>query len=478
MYRFLYFLTICFVLPEMAIVMINPATFAAETQRPNIVFLLADDQRNDTLGCAHHPILQTPHIDQLAKEGTRFENAFVTTSICAASRATLFTGLYERSHRFTFRTPPIQDEHARQSYPYLLRQSGYRTGFVGKFGVRVSDGLTQQMFEYFKPHGRSPYFKTMPDGTFRHEVEIAGDQAIEFLQTCRADQPFCLSVSFNAVHAEDSDKINHYPWPKVVDGLYEDVEIALPKLRDPTIFESQPEFLKKSLNRERWFWRWDTPEKYARNMRAYFRMISGVDHVVGRIRQAVQNLGLADNTIVIFSADNGYYQGNRGFAGKWSHYEESLRVPLIVFDPRNSPKQAGQVTTNVALNVDIPATVLGYAGVDIPAAYQGASLQSWVQGDEVPSWRKDFFCEHLMELGTRIPKWEGVRSNRFVYARYFEQAPRFEFLHDLQTDPDQLINLVGKSEHAETLAQFRDRCDTLRTQLGGVFTPNAPPVSD
>jgi arylsulfatase A-like enzyme len=124
--------------------------------RPNIIFFLSDDHRSDMLGCAGHPILKTPAIDALAKQGVRFENMFVTTSICAATRATLFTGLYERSHRFTFGTPPISESHAAASYPSVLHKSGYRTGFVGKFGVSMAGKQRQAMFDYFRPLGRSP----------------------------------------------------------------------------------------------------------------------------------------------------------------------------------------------------------------------------------------------------------------------------------------------------------------------------------
>src|SRR5690606_22382037 len=152
---------------------------------PNLIFFLSDDQRAEFLGCAGHPILKTPNIDQLAAQGTRFENAFVTTAICAASRATLLTGLWERSHKYTFGTPPIADEITLQSYPAVLKTSGYRTGFVGKFGVGVTAGMTEKIFDSFVPLNRSPYFKKQPDGSLKHLTNITGEKAIEFLQTCK-----------------------------------------------------------------------------------------------------------------------------------------------------------------------------------------------------------------------------------------------------------------------------------------------------
>jgi len=445
-------------------------------ERPNIVFFLSDDQRADFMGCAGHPILKTPTLDRLAKGGVRFTNTFVTTSICAASRASILTGLYERTHRFTFGTPPIRAEHTQGSYPALLKKAGYRTGFVGKFGVGVAGDQRAVMFDYFQPLSRSPYFKKQKDGSLRHVSEIAGDRAIEFLEGCSKDQPFCLSVSFNAPHAEDGDKKNHYPWPKAVDGLYDDVKIPPPAHASDELFEKQPEFLKKSLNRQRWFWRWDTPEKYQRNVRAYYRMISGIDHVMGRVLEAIKKQGFAENTVVIFSGDNGYYRGDRQFAGKWSHYEESLRVPLIVFDPRAAADHRGKLVEAMALNVDIPATILAYAGVAIPQDYQGANLSPWMKGQQPDSWRTDFFCEHLMNH-RGIPKWEGVRGRRYVYARYFEQQPPYEFLHDLQVDPHQYQNFARgekAAEYAKVLAEMRRRADELRDKYGGPYKPHPP----
>ncbi len=433
-------------------------------RKPNILFLLVDDQRNDTLGCAGHPIIKTPVIDSLAAGGVRFSNAFVTTSICAASRASILTGLYERTHRYTFGTPPLSPAHMAESYPALLRVAGYRTGFIGKYGVKTEGEPETAMFDYFKPHGGNPYFKQQPDGSLRHETEVAGDRAIDFLEGNPEGRPFCLSISFNASHAADWDLENHFPWPKAVDGMYEDVEIPVPRLSDPAIFENHPEFLKTSMNRRRYFWRWDTPEKFQKNMRAYFRMLSGIDRVIGRIRRELEQRGLADNTVIIYTADNGYYMGDRGFAGKWSHYEQSLRVPLIIYDPRQSKEERGAVRDEMALNIDIPATMLQLAGVEIPARYQGRSITPLLRGGDVRQWRDDFFCEHLLD-NPDIPKWEGVRGERYVYARYFEQEPVYEFLHDLETDPDQLVNLAADPGYSEILAAMRKRCDELKETL-------------
>ncbi len=462
---------------------LGPASGLA-ADRPNIIFFLSDDHRWDQLGSAGHPILKTPNLDALASKGTRFSNAFVTTSICATSRATIFTGLYERGHGYSFRTLPIAQKHCDSSYPQLLKQAGYRTGFVGKFGVGVQTGTQQKWFDMFKPLNRNPYFKKQPDGSKRHVTELAGDIAVGFLSEQPKEKPFCLSVSFNAAHAEDSDKKDHYPWPVAMNGMYDDITMPEPAMSGEDIYARHPEFLKKSLNRQRYFWRWDTPEKYQRNMKSYYRMLSGLDNVIGRVMKQLDELNMTENTIVIFCGDNGYYMGQRGFAGKWSHYEESLRVPMIICDPRVQKQWQGQVNDSVALNVDLAATMLDYAGVDVPEKYQGNSLAGLVRGANARGWRQDFFCEHLMHYPAKpnsndggIPKWEGVRGRRFTYARYFEQKPIYEFLHDLEADPEQLKNLAVDPAYAEQLGKMRKRCNELRDSYGGEYSLEKYPIT-
>jgi arylsulfatase A-like enzyme len=442
-------------------------------RRPNILFLLADDQRNDTLGCAGHPIIKTPNIDRLAARGVRFENMFVTTAICWVSRATILTGEWARTHGQPTNMPHPTAESLAGIYPRHLRAAGYRTGFFGKWHTQTPPGFRpEDQFDEYEYIFRNPYIKTLPDGTKRHEAQLIADRALDFLAGQDPNQPFCLNLWFNTAHAEDGDKrpgIGHFPWPATVDGLYEDVTIPPPRLSDPAIYESQPEFLKQSINRERFFWRWDTPEKYQTNMRAYFRMITGLDYEIGRVLRALEERGLADKTIVVYSADNGYYMGNRGFAGKWSHYEESIRVPLIIHDPRLPQELRGRVLPAFALNVDLPATFLDWAGVPIPSTYQGRSLAPLVEAKPPADWRRSFFVEHP-ELPPLLT-WEGIRGERHVYARYVDQRPVFEFLHDLQTDPDELKNLATDPAHAATLAEFRARCDALVAQYGGPLKP-------
>lgn len=450
------------------------AALKKSTSQPNILLLYADDQRNHTLGCAGHPIVKTPNIDRLAGQGVRFENAFVSTSTCWVGRACLFTSTYERKHLYKVTPGPLNPELCKSSYFAILKGAGYRTGHLGKEHVSIAADSAELMWDVRRKISRGPYFKKMEDGSTRHETQILGDWGIDFLKEQPRDQPFCLQISFNATHAEDGDQrpgIGHFPWPKVTDGMYEDQEMPLPPLNDPAIYDAQPDFLKASINRERFFWRWDTAEKYQTNMRAYFRMISGIDHVVGRLVEQLEEQGLADNTIIVYTADNGYYLGDRGFAGKWTHYEESLRVPLVVYDPRLPEPMQGRVLPEMALNSDIGSTLIDLAGLPTPEAHTGQSLSPLLRGDEVSDWRKDFFCEFLAVPKT-IPRWEGVRGEHMTYARYFvdgpDQAP-YEFLFDLRNDPDQLTNLAAKGKDHPLLRRMRQRCDVLVAEAGAAM---------
>lgn len=454
------------------------------SERPlNILLLLADDQRNDTLGCAGHPFVETPEIDRLAAEGTLFENAFVTTPICPVSRASILTGLPETTHGFTFGAPALEGRFTDKSYPRILRTLGYQTGFIGKYGMLTAGDAPAQMFDYFHPLDRTPYVKTLSDGGKRHTTDLIADRALDFLNSQKAGAPFCLSISFNAPHAEDSDLENHYPYPENVTGLYDDIVMPPPALSDPAYFDSLPPFLKESLNRVRHGWRWDTPEKYQKNMRDYFHMITGIDRSIARIMTVLRQLGLNEDTLVVYTADNGYFMGDRGLAGKWTHYEQSIRVPMIIRDPRATKR--GQRRLEMVLNIDLAPTFLAAASGSVAASggagsasglveHPGRSLLSLTrQGDGRPRddgrpWRDAFFCEHRMQVeGVPIPRWEGVRTSRHVYARYFdfgalEQEPPFEFLHDLVADPTQKLNSANDPGSRALLEDLRSQTDSFR----------------
>ena len=446
---------------------------SAQAEPPNIVFFFTDDQTTSTIGCYGNPVVKTPNIDGLAARGTRFSNAFVSHPICWVSRTTILSGLTGRSFGTSNNPDQARPDAVETLYSDILRDKGYRTGYFGKWHAKMPKGYVKEdHFDEMQVIGRNPFYKKQPDGSLRHATELIVDRGIEFVKNQPKGKPFALNMWFNACHAEDSDRrpgIGHFPWPRAVDGMYEDQEMYPPHLNDPAIFEQQPDFLKTTINRERYFWRWNTDEKYQTNVRAYYRMVSGIDGAIGRFMKALKEAGLAENTIIVYSADNGYHMGNRGFAGKWSHYEESLRVPLIVADPRVPKKQQGQVSDALALNLDLPATFLDWAGATIPERYQGHSLQPVVNAGKPKDWRSETYHEHFA-VRNRIPAYEGLRNENFKYVRYIDEE-NYEFLHDLKNDPDELVNLASDPKHAETLQQMRKRTTERVTELGGPLDP-------
>ncbi|MCC9599394.1 sulfatase-like hydrolase/transferase [Stieleria sp. JC731] len=445
--------------------------------RPNIVFFFADDQTTSTLGCYGNEVVQTPNIDRLAAQGTRFDNMFVSHSICWVSRTTILSGMYGRSFGTASAPDVARPDAVAELYSDVLRSANYRTGYFGKWHAKMPKGYRpQDHFDEYEAIGRNPFYKKQPDGSLRHETDLIVDRGIDFIEKQPTDQPFVLNLWFNACHAEDSDRrpgIGQFPWPESTDGMYEDIDIAPPRLSDPAIFNALPDFIATAINRERFFWRWNTDQKYQTNIRAYYRMVTGIDNAIGRLLKVLEERGLADNTIIVYSADNGFHMGNRGLAGKWSHFEESLRVPLIVFDPRVPAQQRGKATDAIALNVDLPATFLDWAGASKPDRFQGESLRPIVSGDVPSEWRQESFHEHFA-VRNRIAAFEGLRNDEFKYVRYIDED-NHEFLHDLQSDPDELVNLATDPKYAATLQAMRSRTDEKVAELGGPLDPLKQP---
>ena len=446
-----------------AVAAVPPRLEGGAPPRPSFLLLFTDDQRWDAFGHVN-PVLETPHMDALAAEGVYFPNAFVTTSICPASRATILTGLHERTHGYTFFTPPLSASFTARSHPALLRAAGYRTGMIGKDGVEFEAGAVEQMFDVFVPLSRRPsYFKEQPDGTLRHLTDIVGDHVEAFLASQDPGQPFSLWVTFNAPHAQevrvDGEYDSFFEWPTRFDDLYAEVTFPLPPTYDPGFLETQPEFLQESENRIRGEALWN-PEEFQENLRAYHRMIAGVDDVVGRIRNLLAANGRAGDTVILLLSDNGYFVGERGgFSGKWLPHEPSIRVPMIVYDPR---QPGGRVREHAVLNLDVAPTLLELAGVAVPGWMQGRSLVPLLQPRPAPGWRDDFFVEHLMDPEPfPIPRHEGVRTvDGWKYAHYFDHG--YEELYHLTEDPWEERNLADDPGFADRLAELRARTAELR----------------
>jgi len=429
-------------------------------ERPNIIVIVTDDQRWDALGYSGNPLIQTPHMDQLARDGIYFSQALVSTPICSASRASVFTGVHERTHRYTFRTGPIQERFMALSYPKLLKDAGYETAFYGKFGVTYENA--SELFDRYESYDRNNrfgdrrgYFYKTLEGDTVHLTRYTGQQALDYLEEAESGKPFCLSLSFSAPHAHDRAE-DQYFWQDETSPLYEDLEMPGPYHAEDADFNRLPQKVREGFNRVRWHWRYDSPEKYQHSIKGYYRMIAGVDLEIDKIRQKLKERKLDKNTVIILMGDNGYFLGERQLAGKWLMYEHSIRVPMIIYDPRH---KGGRTVDEMALNIDLPATIVDLAGLAPPAAYQGLSLRPFLENSAGSLERDTVLIEHLWEF-EHIPPSEGLRTGDWKYLRYVNDRSAEELYH-LAQDPEELQDLSGQPGHRKRLLEFREQCDRL-----------------
>ncbi len=423
----------------------------AAQRRPNIILVITDDQRFDALGCTGNTILKTPHIDGLAALGAVFTNSFCTTSICATSRASFLTGQYAMRHGIrSFRTA-LTGEQWQAAFPTLMRRAGYRTAMVGKWGL--GGPLPRDRYDVFSGFsGQGRYYPPKAGGRGPHLTQKLGKQAVAFVESCSQKQPFLLQFYTKAAHCQDGD-----PWPfqpdRRYDELFAGVEIPRPATATPAHFSRLPKFLQASEARRRWKVRFANPQLYQKSVKDYYRLVTGVDDVMGEVVKALKQEKLFDNTVIIFTSDNGFYLGEHGLAGKWFMHEESIRIPLVICDPRLPTRRRGRRVTEQALNIDIAPTILDLAGIPIPATIQGRSLVPLLAG-RVRDWRKEFFYEHPFRHA-RIPMTEGIRGLRWKYVRYTSLDPVYEELYDLESDPREERNLAADPEFATRLAEQR-----------------------
>ncbi len=339
----------------------------------NILFLLADDLRWNSLGCAGNEIVKTPEIDKLAKDGIRFGNARVTTSICMVSRASLLTGQHMSRHGIDRFLTPLSDKAIESTYPAILRKSGYHTGYVGKYGV---DHIKEGQFDFYREY-EGLHWMTDENGNTVHVTQKNLNDALAFLKQRPGEKPFCLTVGFFATHAEDNN-LDQYCYQPGSEELFRDTIIPIPETSSVEYLKNLPPFISSEENegRRRWHWRFDTPEKYQRYMKAYYRMLAEVDQVVGELVASLKKEGVYENTLILFMGDNGYFQSEHQLADKWYPYEESLRVPLVVHDPRLPAGKRGQVSDEYVLNIDIAPFILAAAGRKVPGGMQGKDFSA------------------------------------------------------------------------------------------------------
>lgn len=428
-----------------------PAVALARSAKPmNILLLYADDWRHDVLGVAGHPVVKTPNLDRLAGEGVRFTRNYVTTSICGVSRASLHTGQWMSRHGCRgfkeWRTP------WELSLPAQLRKAGHHTGHVGKWHNGTAPA---KEFDFGRFYNSSHWYPDDKGGKI-HSTKRNERDAIDFLRTRPKDKPFYLNVAFFTPHAQDGHPDQYLPQPESM-KLYQDIEIPVPpNATDESWKRMPPFFTEKNEGRKRWGWRFDTPEKYQRMMKNYYRLITEIDTTCGRILAELEAQGLADNTLVVFTTDNGYFHGEHGLADKWYPHQESIRVPLIVRDPRMSESKIGSTHDDFTLNVDLAPTFLTATGVPVPDVMQGRDLSPLYLAAEKPEWRNEFFYEHpTINKADFIPASEALVRADWKYFYWPEQ--KVEQLFDLRADPLEENDLAGDPAHAGRLAEMRKR---------------------
>lgn len=428
-------------------------------KKPNIVFILVDDFRYDAMGYCDNKIVSTPSIDNLASQGTFFRNAFSSTPISSASRASILTGLHERTHRYSFQTGPIDDKFLENAYPLKLKEAGYHTALFGKLGVNCTDA--ESLFDEIEDYDRNNaikedgyHYKTLNNDTV-HLTRYTGQKGLDYIEKQDGKNPFFLALCFSAPHAHDSSK-QQYFWDEGQEDLYNDVTVPDPIMSEDKYFERLPESVKNGFSRLRWTWRFDTPEKYQFMMKGYYKMIAGVDQEIAKVRKMLEKKGLADNTVIVFMGDNGYFLGERQIADKWMMYDLSVRIPLIIYDPRIN--KHSEVEQQV-INVDIPSTFVDIAGGDIPSQWQGKSLKGLLNNKNYRMKRDTILIEHLWEM-PNIPSCEGVRTSDWKYFRYVNDE-RIEELYNLKDDPNEEFDLSKDKEYAKVLVNLRNKTDEL-----------------
>lgn len=428
--------------------------------RPNLLFLLADDLRYDALAAHGNPIVQTPNLDRLAEQATSFNRAFVTTSICMISRASIMTGQHACRHGIHHFGRQLSEQQLQNTYFSRLKEHGYRVGFVGKWGVGAPP---RDLFDFDAAYnGQGSYYGPPTDANM-HLTQYLSEQAAEFISGQDAKHPFCLSISFKAPHVDDGNHQNPFNFDRALADVYEDVTIPQPRLNSQEFFDAMPHFLRESENRIRWRQRFATEKLYQRSVKGYYRLVTGIDRATGQLLSQLKQQNLLENTVVIFTSDHGFYLGERGFAGKWYPHDLSLRIPLLIRDYRATQERAPHRSDALALNIDLAPTMLDYAGAAIPESMQGRSLRGWVEGEKPTDWPEEFYYSHPFEYAT-IPKSEAIRTPQLKYIVYPETESKYEELYDLRNDPDEQHNLAQDASWQEELEQCRERLVQLKQQ--------------
>jgi arylsulfatase A-like enzyme len=445
-----------------------PALALAAAARPNIVFLLSDDQAAGAVGCYGNPDVITPHLDRLARDGVRFTNHYNTTAICMASRVSILTGLHEYRHGCNFDHGDLARRIFAGSYAARLRAAGYFTGFAGKVGFELAGepfaalarefdawagGPGQTFYETEKNEGIARYAASHP-----HSSRAYAAWAADFFRDAkRSGKPFCLSVSFKAPHLPFTpDPIDL----KLYEGQRTFARPANYGVAHQAHLAPQAKTSRAALSYREWI------DDYDAAARRYYALITGVDAAVGLIRDALAREGLAGNTVIIFTSDNGYSAGAHGFGDKVLPYEEASKAPLLIHDPRLPRAHAGAVSHAITANVDMAATIFALAGVPAPADLDGRNLAPLLTApagrvrDHLPLF--NFWgAPSAQSLAIVAPGWKYIHW-------YFggDGLASTDELFEFGADPYEMKNLAADPAYTARLAALRQLYDAEVARIG------------
>lgn len=412
--------------------------------KPNIIFIIGESHRAEALGVAGNPFVQTPHLDKLARSGLMFNHAYVTTAISSVSRASILTGQHRARHGINDFQTNFTPEALQETLPMQLKANTYTIALVGAYGV--GNNPPKEQFDYWE---NVPW---MANGV--HNTDNIVNKASAWLDNYSDARPFYLNLSFDSAHEIDptADTPAHYLIQDRYKNLYDDIVIPKPKTADASYWNAFPDFFRTEQNiaRSRWNGFFSSDELFQQNAKDYYRSLTGVDEAVGKIRKKLEDLGIANNTLIIYTSDHGFSLGEHGLMGKWYGFDVGIHVPLIIYDPRCGALQ-GTENTSIALNIDIAPTILSLADITPPASMQGVNLMD-LANNKIEE-RTAFFYEHTVFSSPLLPKVEGVVTKTVKYMKYIEHD--YEALYDLVKDPDESVNVAADPTYSHVLANMR-----------------------
>ncbi len=450
----------------------------AGQKKPNFLFILIDDLRFDACGYMNHQFSKTPNIDYLAKNGAVLSNCFCTTSLCSPSRASLLTGQYAFEHG-VYKNETIELAEDKKTFPMILQSAGYKTAHIGKWHMGPTNNPRPGFGYWLSFKGQGKYdanllninnTEIMKTG---YITDVLTDYAAEWLENNKSDdKPFCMTIGHKAVHEPFTPAERHktaysgifHNEPKSWGDNYSTKPECQRKL---FIHGASPKEIRinqhkvvppKLENRE-----WKEDEWIQKNIINYYRTLLAVDESVGRIVDKLKSLGKLDSTIIMFAGDNGYFWGEHKLHDKRWAYDESLRIPFIVYYPNGI--KPGTVVDEMTLTIDFAPTLLEYANIKIPDNIQGKSWKRLVEGGK-ESLRGTFFYEYYQEeFYPGIPTIHAVRTKEWKYITY-PKLQDIEELYDLISDPHEMNNLVFDPYYGPKRDQMNDELERLKKEIG------------